>query len=79
MGEEKSDPKFDSAERLCALHWSEFLAEDPEMARIELRIAVAAKLITREYRGSQIHAEALKQWHFYREAKRELLEKRYAK
>lgn len=73
------DPRFASAEALCIRHWNEYRASDPELARIDLALAHANRLLVTEYRGSHLYAEALKQWHFYRDARKRILESRFPK
>jgi hypothetical protein len=74
---DKPDPRFAFAEKLSAHHWDEFLKDDPELGRIELKIARAARMLSTEYLGSIQHAEALKEWHYFRERRKEILDKRY--
>lgn len=55
----KMDAAFAAAEAFNRRTWDEFLRIDPEMARIELQIAKASRILARDFEGSAQYAETV--------------------
>lgn len=65
----KMDAAFAAAEAFNRRTWDEFLRVDPEMARIELQIAKAGRILARDFEGSPQYAEAVTHDRYARNAR----------
>lgn len=55
----KAETEIEAAKIRNKHSWEDFHREDPELAAIELRIAVAGRILARDHEGSPQFAEAL--------------------
>jgi hypothetical protein len=75
----KLDAEFEAAVARNKRNWDEFHREDPELAAIELRIAVAGRILARDPEGSPQYAEALRADHKARDDRVGIWRERAAK
>lgn len=68
----KAEAAGAAAEAMNRRNWDAFLRDDPELARIELRIAVAGRILARDHEGSPQYAEAVTHDRNAREARNAL-------
>jgi hypothetical protein len=71
------DYRFDEALRYNQQCWQEHFKEDPELAKLDMAIARGERVMATTFYGSQIYAEARKQFDWYRNQRRELLRRRH--
>lgn len=74
----KIEASFQAAEKFAARTWHEFETTDPELARLDLTIARAGRILARDHEGSPQYAEALQDDRRARDRRADLWRRRAA-